>query len=370
MPIIPPRAGSTQPMAPRAGGSRGTGAMPASLPEYTMDGEANRRGKKSAKLAALSIPTLPAATMETSSPDEPDASRRRQRGSASGSGSYPAKRRSSRPAKERVHTVGECDEGQVSTGESDSDSGANDEGKSEKDDADFVSDDDDDDDDDDTESHGGVIELDEDGTEVAEEVSAPDDTHQTKRKEKPNVKRKRNSEYALNTAPMPGAAGDGVAAKKRNFTHKKTSKAKSGPRRKKDEPEPSTDPKEDAKHAFLAFLAPSTAVGVARGKIPLETATFGLSELRAVADSHGFGDWTDQELAAMLAPCVTGAPRSSATTGKEIVEIPIEIVGGTDPFAADALRRTATLAAAKQTRVGLFDLEKLVEEVGAWRKAT
>jgi hypothetical protein len=169
---------------------------------------------------------------------------------------------------------------------------------------------------------------------------------------------------------MPGAAGDGVAAKKRNFTHKKTSKAKSGPRRKKDEPEPSTDPKEDAKHAFLAFLAPSTAVGVARGKVPLETATFGLSELRAVADSHGFGDWTDQELAAMLAPCVTGAPRSSATTGKEIVEIPIEIVGGTDPFTADALRRAATLAAAKQTRVGLFDLEKLVGEVGARRKAT
>ena len=63
----------------------------------------------------------------------------------------------------------------------------------------------------------------------------------------------------------------------------------------------------DVRAVFLELLAPSSRVAVRRGAASEAGATFGLAELRAAANAHGFPDWTDADLARMLEPATTGA---------------------------------------------------------------
>ena len=114
-----------------------------------------------------------------------------------------------------------------------------------------------------------------------------------------------------------------------------------------------TTPTPTRADAFLAFLAPSASVAVRRGFLKLEDATFGLRELRAVVDAHGFEDWTNEELAHMLAPEAVGRPQRAATPTSRAA------AAGTDPSAADARRRAAAAAAAAETRLGVSDLARL-----------
>ena len=120
----------------------------------------------------------------------------------------------------------------------------------------------------------------------------------------------------------------------------------------------------DARDAFLAFLAPSASVAVRRGFLKLEDARFGLRELRAVVDAHGFEDWTNEELAHMLAPEAVGRRQRASDIDAGAA------AAGTDPSAADARRRAAAAAAAAETRLGVSDLARLAETVGARRRAT
>ena len=77
----------------------------------------------------------------------------------------------------------------------------------------------------------------------------------------------------------------------------------------------------------------------------MEDARLGLHELRAAADAHGFGDWTDDELASMLSP---------------------ELLGGEGDGDGDG----GGSSGAGSARLGLADLERVVERVGARRTAT
>ena len=115
-------------------------------------------------------------------------------------------------------------------------------------------------------------------------------------------------------------------------------------------------------------------MAVRRGFLKLEDATFGLRELRAVVDAHGFEDWTNEELAHMLAPEVVRPPEPAAeqARGRDVLSAGGVDAGaeGTDPSAADAARRAEAAAAAAKMRLGVSDLARLAETVGARRRAT
>ena len=343
-------------MAPRGGSRPGD-----SITEYELDREANL-AKNRAVLAALSIPTLVKATRDTDEePDETNASRRRRRGGASGSRGSGPSRRSNREKKTQVQSY------KASGSDSDSDRDSDDGKKSEKVDEDFRSDDDDDESDDDEEDSdsderdvktletetAGVIALDASDSDVPVPESNP--TRKGKAKQNTSRGKKSSSEYALaNPMAKTGALSE---TKKRKAVTSKTKHRKTSPEAV------SSNPADDARDAILAFLAPAISVGVKRGKLKLENATFGINELRAVADAHGFNDWTDDELANMLTPEVTG--KEGASMDEDVIAI-----SGTDPFAADAERRAAVLLSANKVRINITDLTALAEKVGAKRRVT
>jgi hypothetical protein len=148
-------------------------------------------------------------------------------------------------------------------------------------------------------------------------------------------------------------------------------KPKRGERRAEDEDEDEDEDekKKAARDAFLAFLAPSASVAVRRGFLNLQDATFGLRELRVVVNAHGFEDWTDEELAQMLAPELV-KPLFVQTTNASGESERADAAAETDPSAADARRRAVVAAAAAEMRLGVSDLERLAETVGARRRAT
>jgi hypothetical protein len=316
-------------------------AMPDSLTEYEMDRE-ERLAKNRAVLAALSIPSLAAETRET--PDEiGDGSRRR--GRAAASTSTAPSRRSSRAEARKVKTYADApgeDWGDRASGESDAGSDSGRARAEEAADADFRgsesesegSEEDDEDDARVARARGDtpeIVELDEDGEEVGGEAKGKGRARGEKRRERNRKgKRKRGD-------------GDGAGAGARDDEN---------------------DADADARDAFLAFLAPSASVAVRRGFLKLEDATFGLRELRAVVDAHGFEDWTNEELAHMLAPEAVGRPQRESDVDAGAA------AAGTDPSAADARRRAAAAAAAAETRLGVSDLARLAETVGARRRAT
>ena len=333
-------------MAPR-GGSRAAAmpdAMPDSLTEYEMDRE-ERLAKNRAVLAALSIPSLAAETRET--PDEiGDGSRRR--GRAAASTSTAPSRRSSRAEARKVKTYADEpgeDWGDRASGESDAGSDSGRARAEEAADADFRgseseseatrsetggSEEDDEDDACVARARGDtpeILELDEDGEEVGGEAKG-------KGRARGETRRERNRKGKRKRGDGDGAGDD------------------------------ENDADADARDAFLAFLAPSASVAVRRGFLKLEDATFGLRELRAVVDAHGFEDWTDEELVHMLAPEAVGRRQRASDVDAGAA------AAGTDPSAADARRRAAAAAAAAETRLGVSDLARLAETVGARRTAT
>ena len=329
-------------MAPR-GGSRAAAmpdAMPDSLTEYEMDRE-ERLAKNRAVLAALSIPSLAA---ETRTPDETgDGSRRR--GCAAASTSTAPSRRSSRAEARKVKTYADApgeDWGDRASGESDAGSDSGRARAEEAADADFRgsesesegSEEDDEDDARVARARGDtpeIVELDEDGEEVGGEAKGKGRARGETRRER-NRKGKGKRKRGDGDGDVDGAGDDDTDA--------------------------------DARDAFLAFLAPSASVAVRRGFLKLEDATFGLRELRAVVDAHGFEDWTNEELAHMLAPEAVGRRQRASDVDAGAA------AAGTDPSAADARRRAAVAAAAAETRLGVSDLARLAETVGARRRAT
>ena len=231
-----------------------------------MDRE-ERLAKNRAVLAALSIPSLAAETRET--PDEiGDGSRRR--GRAAASTSTAPSRRSSRAEARKVKTYADEpgeDWGDRASGESDAGSDSGRARAEEAADADFRgseseseatrsetggSEEDDEDDACVARARGDtpeILELDEDGEEVGGEA------------------KERTSE-----------GGDDAS---------ETEKTKA--RRRRRRPAMENDADADARDAFLAFGALRLGGRAARVLKP-EDATFGLRELRAVVDAHGFED--------------------------------------------------------------------------------
>ena len=407
-------------MAPRGGSC--AGAMPAmmqdSLTEYEMDRE-ERLAKNRAVLAALSIPSLAAETRET--PDETgDGSRRRGRAGASAS-SAPS-RRSSRAEARKVKTyadaAGEDSGDRVSDDihagsdsararteeEADADfSGSESESESESTRSETgVSEEDDDDDARIARAHSDdtpeIIELDEDGKEVGGEAEgegrATDLSGRRRKRERTRdepptripapaattgrrapgtfARKARNDRDAVDLSPALVSNDDANAGRPtRNRERKGRERAKEKRERSGDE---TRDAAADARDAFLAFLAPSASVAVRRGFLELSDATFGLRELRAVVNAHGFEDWTDEELAHMLAPEVVRPPEPAAeqARGRDVLSAGGVDAGaeGTDPSAADAARRAEAAAAAAKMRLGVSDLARLAETVGARRRAT
>ena len=397
-------------MAPRGGSC--AGAMPDmmqdSLTEYEMDRE-ERLAKNRAVLAALSIPSLAAETRET--PDETgDGSRRRGRAGASAS-SAPS-RRSSRAEARKVKTyadaAGEDSGDRVSDDihagsdsararteeEADADfSGSESESESESTRSETgVSEEDDDDDARIARAHSDdtpeIIELDEDGKEVGGEAEgegrATDLSGRRRKRERTRdepptrfpapaattgrrapgtfARNARNDRDAVDLSPALVSNDDANAGRPtRNRERKGRERAKEKRERSGDE---TRDAAADARDAFLAFLAPSASVAVRRGFLKLEDATFGLRELRAVVDAHGFEDWTNEELAHMLAPEAVGRRQRASDVDAGAA------AAGTDPSAADARQRAAAAAAAAETRLGVSDLARLAETVGARRRAT
>ena len=283
-----------------------------------MDRE-ERLAKNRAVLAALSIPSLAAETRET--PDEiGDGSRRR--GRAAASTSTAPSRRSSRAEARKVKTYADApgeDWGDRASGESDAGSDSGRARAEEAADADFRGSEsesegsEEDDEDDARVAHARgdtpeIVELDEDGEEVGGEAKGKGRARgETRRERNRKGKRKRGD-----------GDGDGAGDDENDA---------------------------DARDAFLAFLAPSASVAVRRGFLKLEDATFGLRELRAVVDAHGFEDWTNEELAHMLAPEAVGRRQRASDVD-------------------------AGAAAAAETRLGVSDLARLAETVGARRRAT
>jgi hypothetical protein len=387
-------------------------AMPDSLTEYEMDRE-ERLAKNRAVLAALSIPSLAAETREAA--ETADGSRRR--GRAGASASTAPSRRSSRAEARKVKSYADApgeDSGDRASDESDAGSDSARARAEEAADADFSgseseslssgsetggSEDEDEDEEDARVVRARVetpeiVELDEDGEELGGDAKGRGrKRRQTARARgakkifAPNVSRdasndddaSRPSSTRPNACPVLNPARKGrVADRERDARDGETKpkpkpkpKPKRGERRAEDEDEDEDEDekKKAARDAFLAFLAPSASVAVRRGFLNLQDATFGLRELRVVVNAHGFEDWTDEELAQMLAPELVKplfVPTTNASGESERADAAAE----TDPSAADARRRAVVAAAAAEMRLGVSDLERLAETVGARRRAT
>jgi hypothetical protein len=386
-------------------------AMPDSLTEYEMDRE-ERLAKNRAVLAALSIPSLAAETREAAD-ETADGSRRR--GRAGASASTAPSRRSSRAEARKVKSYADApgeDSGDRASDESDAGSDSARARAEEAADADFSGSDaeslssgsetggseDEDEDEEDARvvrarvETPEIVELDEDGEELGgdakgrgrkrRQTAAP---RGAKNIFAPNVSRdasndddaSRPSSTRPNACPVLNPARKGrVADRERDARDGETKpkpkpKPKRGARRAEDEDEDEDEDekKKAARDAFLAFLAPSASVAVRRGFLNLQDATFGLRELRVVVNAHGFEDWTDEELAQMLAPELVKplfVPTANASGESERADAAAE----TDPSAADARRRAVVAAAAAEMRLGVSDLERLAETVGARRRAT
>ena len=402
-------------MAPR-GGSRADAmpdAMPDSLTEYEMDRE-ERLAKNRAVLAALSIPSLAAETREAAD-ETADGSRRR--GRAGASASTAPSRRSSRAEARKVKSYADApgeDSGDRASDESDAGSDSARARAEEAADADFSGSE--------SESESGsetggsenedeneedarvkkvrarvetpeIVELDEDGEEVGGDAKGRGRKRQKTTRARgavffaSNVSRdasndddaSRPSRRRYRACPGGNPARKGRARSERDARDGETKpkpkpkpKPKRGERRDEDEDEDQDEDEKNnaARDAFLAFLAPSASVAVRRGFLNLRDATFGLRELRAVVNAHGFEDWTDEELAQMLAPELVkprGVLTENASGESERADA---AAAETDPSAADARRRAVAAAAAAEMRMGVSDLERLAETVGARRRAT
>ena len=285
-------------MAPsRRGGD--DGAMADSMTEYEMARE-ERLARNREVLASLSIPTLAAATRadEDAGDDGPSDEkaarrrrRRRARATASGSAPDPPSRRSNRAEARRVKSYAEAGD----------------------DDPNIVDDDDDDDffssDEDDAGSSG-----EDDGApgDTAEARAADEDDSSVEILE-PDEEEREDDDGIRDAAKAPVAS-----APKRRKRDDASPRARPPPSEPSPKPKPKPKSKSarvadvrapsrsDVADAFVAMLAPSSAVALRRGAMRLEDARLGLHELRATADAHGFGDWTDDELASMLSPELLG----------------------------------------------------------------
>jgi hypothetical protein len=388
-------------------------AMPDSLTEYEMDRE-ERLAKNRAVLAALSIPSLAAETREAAD-ETADGSRRR--GRAGASASTAPSRRSSRAEARKVKSYADApgeDSGDRASDESDAGSDSARARAEEAADADFSGSDaeslssgsetggseDEDEDEEDARvvrarvETPEIVELDEDGEELGGDAKGRGRKRRqtarargAKKMFASNVSRdasndddaSRPSSTRPNACPVLNPARKGrVADRERDARDGETKpkpkpkpKPKRGERRAEDEDEDEDEDekKKAARDAFLAFLAPSASVAVRRGFLNLQDATFGLRELRVVVNAHGFEDWTDEELAQMLAPELVKplfVPTTNASGESERADAAAE----TDPSAADARRRAVVAAAAAEMRLGVSDLERLAETVGARRRAT
>jgi hypothetical protein len=384
-------------------------AMPDSLTEYEMDRE-ERLAKNRAVLAALSIPSLAAETREAA--ETADGSRRR--GRAGASASTAPSRRSSRAEAHKVKSYADApgeDSGDRASDESDAGSDSARARAEEAADADFSGSDaeslssgsetggseDEDEDEEDARvvrarvETPEIVELDEDGEELGgdakgrgrkrRQTAAP---RGAKNIFASNVSRdasndddaSRPSSTRPNACPVLNPARKGRVRSERDARDGETKpkpkpKPKRGARRAEDEDEDEDEDekKKAARDAFLAFLAPSASVAVRRGFLNLQDATFGLRELRVVVNAHGFEDWTDEELAQMLAPELV-KPLFVQTANASGESERADAAAETDPSAADARRRAVVAAAAAEMRLGVSDLERLAETVGARRRAT
>jgi hypothetical protein len=384
--------------------------MPDSLTEYEMDRE-ERLAKNRAVLAALSIPSLAAETREAAD-ETADGSRRR--GRAGASASTAPSRRSSRAEARKVKSYADApgeDSGDRASDESDAGSDSARARAEEAADADFSGSDaeslssgsetggseDEDEDEEDARvvrarvETPEIVELDEDGEELGgdakgrgrkrRQTAAP---RGAKNIFASNVSRdasndddaSRPSSTRPNACPVLNPARKGRVRSERDARDGETKpkpkpKPKRGERRAEaeDEDEDEDEKKKAARDAFLAFLAPSASVAVRRGFLNLQDATFGLRELRVVVNAHGFEDWTDEELAQMLAPELV-KPLFVQTANASGESERADAAAETDPSAADARRRAVVAAAAAEMRLGVSDLERLAETVGARRRAT
>ena len=378
-----------------------------------MDRE-ERLAKNRAVLAALSIPSLAAETREAAD-ETADGSRRR--GRAGASASTAPSRRSSRAEARKVKSYADApgeDSGDRASDESDAGSDSARARAEEAADADFSgseseslssgsetggSEDEDEDEEDARVVRARVetpeiVELDEDGEELGGDAKGRGRKRRqtarargAKKSFASNVSRdasndddaSRPSSTRPNACPVLNPARKGrVADRERDARDGETKpkpkpkpKPKRGERRAEDEDEDEDEDEKEkaARDAFLAFLAPSASVAVRRGFLNLQDATFGLRELRVVVNAHGFEDWTDEELAHMLAPELVKplfVPTTNASGESERADAAAE----TDPSAADARRRAVVAAAAAEMRLGVSDLERLAETVGARRRAT
>mgnify|MGYP006863211743 CR=1 FL=1 len=378
-----------------------------------MDRE-ERLAKNRAVLAALSIPSLAAETREAAD-ETADGSRRR--GRAGASASTAPSRRSSRAEARKVKSYADApgeDSGDRASDESDAGSDSARARAEEAADADFSgseseslssgsetggSEDEDEDEEDARVVRARVetpeiVELDEDGEELGGDAKGRGRKRRqtarargAKKSFASNVSRdasndddaSRPSSTRPNACPVLNPARKGrVADRERDARDGETKpkpkpkpKPKRGERRAEDEDEDEDEDEKEkaARDAFLAFLAPSASVAVRRGFLNLQDATFGLRELRVVVNAHGFEDWTDEELAHMLAPELVKplfVPTANASGESERADAAAE----TDPSAADARRRAVVAAAAAEMRLGVSDLERLAETVGARRRAT
>ena len=373
-----------------------------------MDRE-ERLAKNRAVLAALSIPSLAAETREAAD-ETADGSRRR--GRAGASASTAPSRRSSRAEARKVKSYADApgeDSGDRASDESDAGSDSARARAEEAADADFSGSE--------SESESGsetggsededeneedarvvrarvetpeIVELDEDGEEVGGDAKGRGRKRQKTMRARgafaSNVSRDAsNDDDASRPSRRPRACPGGNPARKGRARSERDArdgetkpkpkpkpKPKRGERRDEDEDQDEDEDKKKnaARDAFLAFLAPSASVAVRRGFLNLRDATFGLRELRAVVNAHGFEDWTDEELAQMLAPELVkprGVQTENASGESERADA---AAAETDPSAADARRRAVAAAAAAEMRLGVSDLERLAETVGARRRAT
>ena len=377
-----------------------------------MDRE-ERLAKNRAVLAALSIPSLAAQTREAAD-ETADGSRRR--GRAGASASTAPSRRSSRAEARKVKSYADApgeDSGDRASDESDAGSDSARARAEEAADADFSGSDavslssgsetggseDEDEDEEDARvvrARGEtpeIVELDEDGEELGgdakgrgrkrRQTAAP---RGAKNIFASNVSRdasndddaSRPSSTRPNACPVLNPARKGRVRSERDARDGETKpkpkpkpKPKRGERRAEAEAEAEDEDekKKAARDAFLAFLAPSASVAVRRGFLNLQDATFGLRELRVVVNAHGFEDWTDEELAQMLAPELV-KPLFVQTANASGESERADAAAETDPSAADARRRAVVAAAAAEMRLGVSDLERLAETVGARRRAT
>ena len=374
-----------------------------------MDRE-ERLAKNRAVLAALSIPSLAAETREAA--ETADGSRRR--GRAGASASTAPSRRSSRAEARKVKSYTDApgeDSGDRASDESDAGSDSARARAEEAADADFSGSDaeslssgsetggseDEDEDEEDARvvrarvETPEIVELDEDGEELGGDAKGRGRKRRqtarargAKKMFASNVSRdasndddaSRPSSTRPNACPVLNPARKGRVRSERDARDGETKpkpkpKPKRGARRAEDEDEDEDEDekKKAARDAFLAFLAPSASVAVRRGFLNLQDATFGLRELRVVVNAHGFEDWTDEELAQMLAPELV-KPLFVQTTNASGESERADAAAETDPSAADARRRAVVAAAAAEMRLGVSDLERLAETVGARRSAT